>query len=425
MSAAPRMNESVCHRRATCRLCDSKDLEQVLALEPSPPANSFVSRERLDIVQEKFPLDVAICGHCGHVQLRDVVDPRLLFEDYVYVSGTSPVFVDHFRRYAADVVERLDIKRGDLVVDIGSNDGTLLRFFQAAGCRVLGIDPAKAIAQAASESGIETLAEFFTPAVAHDIRTSRGPARVITANNVFAHVDDLRGVLEGVRTLLSADGVFVFEVSYLVDVYEKTLFDTIYHEHLSYHSVRPLEKFFAANDMQLIDVVRVPSHGGSLRGFAQHAGGARGVQRSVQGLIELESQLRLDHPATFKSFAARIDSLREDVRRLLTRLKGEGARIAGFGAPAKATTLLHHFQLGNDVLDFIVDDSPLKQGLFTPGQHIPVLSPAVLDERHPDYLLVLAWNFAQPIMATHSDYTSRGGQFIVPLPQLAMHGSRK
>jgi len=415
------MREGVCRRRDSCRLCDSKVLEEVLTLEPSPPANSFVTRDRLDVIQEKFPLEVAMCRDCSHVQLMHVLDPRLLFEEYVYVSGTSPVFVDHFRRYAADVMERLDIKRGDLVVDIGSNDGTLLRFFQAAGCGVLGIDPAKAIARTASESGIETLVEFFTPALAREICISRGPARVITANNVFAHVDDLRGVLDGVRTLLSADGVFVFEVSYLADVYEKTLFDTIYHEHLSYHSVRPLVKFFADNEMELIDVVRVPSHGGSVRGFAQRAGAARGVQRSVQEMLELESHLRLDLPATFRTFAANLDNLKEEVRGLLTRLKGEGAGIAGFGAPAKATTLLHHFQLGNDVLDFIVDDSPLKQGLFTPGQHIPVLPPAVLDERHPDYLLLLAWNFAQPIMATHSNYTSRGGHFIVPLPQLGVY----
>jgi SAM-dependent methyltransferase len=415
------MDEGVCRRRTSCRLCDSKMLEKVLSLEPSPPANSFVTPDRLDVVQEKFPLEVAMCGDCSHVQLMHVLDPRVLFEDYVYVSGTSSVFVDHFKRYAADVMERLDIKHGDLVIDVGSNDGTLLRFFQAAGCSVLGIDPAKAIARTASESGIETLADFFTPAVARNIRLSRGPARVITANNVFAHVDDLRGVLDGVRALLSADGVFIFEVSYLVDVYEKTLFDTIYHEHLSYHSVRPLVKFFAANEMELIDVVRVPSHGGSIRGFAQLAGAARSVQPSVQEMLELESHLRLEFPATFKSFAVNLENLKQEVRRLLTRLKGEGAGIAGFGAPAKATTLLHHFQLGKDVLDFIVDDSPLKQGLFTPGQHIPVLSPAVLDERHPDYLLVLAWNFAQPIMATHSNYTSKGGHFIVPLPHLEVY----
>jgi len=325
-----------------------------------------------------------MCRDCNHVQLLDVVDPRHLFEEYVYVSGTSPVFVDHFRRYASDSAQLLNIKPGDLVVDIGSNDGTLLRFFQAIGCRVLGVDPAKAIAQAASESGVETIAEFFTPDLAREIRSSRGAARLITANNVFAHAEDLRGMLDGVRALLAADGVFAFEVSYLVDVYEKTLFDTIYHEHLSYHCVGPLEKFFAANAMELVDVVRVPSHGGSLRGFAQRVNGARPVQSSVQDLVQVESQLMLDHPATFKSFAARIDRLKEDLRALLSRLKGEGARVAGFGAPAKATTLLHHFQLGGEFLDFIVDDSRLKQGLFTPGHHIPVLSPAVLESRHPD-----------------------------------------
>jgi 2-polyprenyl-3-methyl-5-hydroxy-6-metoxy-1,4-benzoquinol methylase len=418
------MDEGGWHRRASCALCDSNRLEQVLALEPSPPANSFVPFERLDVVQQKFPLDLAICRDCSHVQLLDVVDPRILFEDYVYVSGTSPVFVDHFRRYAADTAELLGLASGDFVVDIGSNDGTLLRFFQAAGCKVLGIDPARSIAEAASASGVETLTEFFTPDVAREIRDSRGAARLITANNVFAHAEDLGAILDGVRALLSADGVFVFEVSYLVDVYEQTLFDTIYHEHLSYHSVGPLEKFFAANSMELIDVLRVPSHGGSIRGFAQLAKGKRPIRRSVHDLIELESHLMLDRPATFESFAARINGLKAELRTLLARIKGDGACVSGFGAPAKATTLLHHFELGPEFIDFIVDDSPLKQGLFTPGHHIPVLSPAVLEERHPDYLVVLAWNFAQSIIASHAGYTSRGGQFIVPLPQLKLYGPR-
>lgn len=418
------MPNGASHRRSSCALCSSTHLEQVLSLEPSPPANSFVPRERLDEVQQKFPLDVAMCRDCNHVQLLDVVDPRLLFEDYVYVSGTSPVFVDHFRRYAAACAELLDLQPGDLVVDIGSNDGTLLRFFQAMGCRVLGVDPAKAIARAATESGIETLSEFFTPDLAREIRANRGAARLITANNVFAHAEDLRSILDGIRALLSPDGVFAFEVSYLVDVYEKTLFDTIYHEHLSYHSVGPLENFFAGNGMQMIDAARVPSHGGSLRGFAQLAEGPRPVQGSIGDLVNLEFQLVLDQPATFRSFAARIDLLKEELKALLSRLKGEGAHIAGFGAPAKATTLLHHFQLGKEVLDFIVDDSPLKQGLFTPGHHIPVLAPGELQRLHPEYLVVLAWNFADSIIAKHSGYASRGGQFIVPLPELATVGSR-
>ena len=240
------------HRRETCRLCGSRDVTLVFGLEPTPPANAFVSESELDREQERFPLDVFFCESCGHVQLLDVVDPRVLFENYVYVSGTSPVFVKHFEDYAADVVARFAPPQDKLVLDIGSNDGTLLSFFKAAGYPVLGVDPAKDIAASATAKGIETKADFFSPAFAQAVRAERGPAAVITANNVFAHIDDLGGVADGVRTLLADDGVFVFEVSYLVDVFEKTLFDTIYHEHLAYHSVRPLIPFFdAALGMEL------------------------------------------------------------------------------------------------------------------------------------------------------------------------------
>ena len=374
-----------------------------------------MTADQLDVRQEVYPLDVALCGGCGHVQLLQVVDPRILFENYVYVSGTSQVFVDHFRRYAHDVVEKLAVAPGSLVVDIGSNDGTLLRCFKEEGCAVLGIDPALSIAAAATASGIETLPRFFTAELAREVRDSHGPAAVVTANNVFAHIDDLRGVLEGVRTLLAPDGVFVFEVSYLVDVYEKTLFDTIYHEHLSYHSVKPLIAFFESNGMSLIDAERVPSHGGSLRGFAMLAGGPRPVSPGVAGLVGLEGRLGLDRAPTFASFAARIDGLRDQLTTLLAELKRKGDRIAGFGAPAKATTLLHHFRLGSGVLDYIVDESPLKQGLYTPGQHIPVVAARAMAESPPDHLLILAWNFAEPIMAKNAGF---GGDFIVPLPEL-------
>jgi len=232
--------------RESCRLCSSRALERVLSLTPTPPANAFVTAVERDRPQPVFPLDLHFCRDCGHVQLLTVVDPRVLFENYVYVSGTSPVFVRHFEAYADDVMRYFSLEHGALAVDIGSNDGTLLGFFQKAGLRILGIDPAKAIAEAATARGIPTIAGFFTPASAARIRAEHGPAAVITANNVFAHIDDLSGVTEGVRSLLSPDGVFVFEVSYLVDVIEKTLFDTIYHEHLCYHSVRPLIPFFRA-----------------------------------------------------------------------------------------------------------------------------------------------------------------------------------
>lgn len=412
----PVSDASACRRRSDCRLCGARRLTRVLALTPTPPANAFVPAGALGAPQECFPLDVFFCEDCGHVQLLDVVDPRVLFENYVYVSGTSPVFVRHFEDYARAVLERFRALPGGLVLDIGSNDGTLLSFFQKGGMKVLGIDPARDIAAAAGARGIETWTDFFTPALASRIRAERGPAAVITANNVFAHIDDLAGVAEGVRALLASDGVFVFEVSYLVDVYEKTLFDTVYHEHLAYHSVAPLVRFLAAHGLELFAAERVESHGGSLRGFAQVAGGPRAADGSVAALVALEKSLGLDKAATLFAFGRRIDAVRESLRGLLLGLKERGQRIAGFGAPAKATTLMYHFGLGPDVIEFIADDSPLKQGLYTPGLHVPVLGADEIYRRRPDYLLILAWNFARPIMAKHARFAAEGGRFIVPLP---------
>lgn len=418
---ARRLNQAeigaaACRRRSDCRLCGARRLTRVLALTPTPPANAFVSAAELNKPQPRFPLDVYFCEDCGHAQLLDVVDPRVLFENYVYVSGTSPVFVRHFEDYARAVLDRFRPAAGSFILDIGSNDGTLLGFFRDGGMKVLGIDPARAIAAAANARGIETWIDFFTPALAARIRAERGPAAVIAANNVFAHVDDLAGVAEGVRSLLAPDGVFVFEVSYLVDVYEKTLFDTVYHEHLAYHSVAPLVRFFAAHGLELFAAERVDSHGGSLRGFAQLQGGPRAADGSVAALVALEKSLGLDKAATLAAFGRKIDAVRDSLRALLLDLKRSGKHIAGFGAPAKATTLMYHFGLGPDAVEFIADDSTLKQGLFTPGLHVPVLAPEAIYRRRPDYLLILAWNFAQPIMTKHARFAAEGGRFIVPLP---------
>jgi SAM-dependent methyltransferase len=393
----------------------------VLSLAPTPPANAFVPPAERDVEQTRFPLDVHFCEDCFHVQLLDIVDPRVLFENYVYVSGTSPAFVAHFEAYAKDVTERFRVPQGALVFDIGSNDGTLLRCFKNLGARVLGVDPAIKIAEEATRAGIETVAGFFTPKLAGALRSERGPARVVTANNVFAHIDNLNGVVEGVRTLLAPDGVFVFEVSYLVDVYEKTLFDTIYHEHLDYHSVKPLVRYFQQTGMELIEALRVPSHGGSLRGIAQLKGGPHSVGPSVAEAVANEERLRIDKAETFQQFGRNIDQLKKNLGTLLRRLRAEGKTIAGFGAPAKATTLMHHFELGPDLIDFIADDSPLKQGLLTPGYHVPVLPPQAIYDKKPDYVLLLAWNFAGPIMTKHKAYQDQGGHFIVPIPQIEVH----
>ncbi len=393
-------------------------METVLSLAPTPPANAFVPADRRDDEQLRFPLDVGLCGACAHVQLLDVVDPAVLFEDYVYVTGTSPSFVAHFEAYAADVVAEFSVASGDLVVDIGSNDGTLLSAFQAAGARGLGIEPAKAIAERANAKGIETRTDFFDRALARSIRDERGPAKCVTANNVFAHIDDLGGTLEGIGALLAPDGIFVAEFSYLGDVVEKTLFDTIYHEHLDYHSLAPLIGFFEAHGMRLFDARRTPAHGGSLRIFAAPEEAGRAVRPGVAELIAEERRIGLDRAETFRRLGEDIGRLGAELTETLDGLRREGRRVAGFGAPAKATTLMYHFGLGREDLEFIVDDSPWKQGLYSPGLHVPIVSARAIAEHKPDVLLILAWNFAEPIMAKHQAFRDSGGRFIVPLPEV-------
>ena len=402
-------------RRDTCRLCGSKQLELVFALAPSAIADDYVSPERLDEKQENFPLDVFLCGECKHTQLLDAVDPEILFGNYTYVTSVSLGLVDHFERLGAKLSMRFKLGSESLVVEIGSNDGTLLRILKRSGAKVLGVDPAREIARRATESGIETIPAFFNSEEARRIQEQHGKASVFIANNVFAHADNLGDITEGIRSLLRPDGVFVFEVSYMVDIVEKMIWDTIFHEHLSYHAVRPFVNFFNLHGMELFDIERIPTKGGSLRGFAQLKGGPQPVTSAVADLIALEEKLEFGEAKTFRAFGDRIDATRDALLDLLGKLRAEGKRIAGYGASATVTTLLHHFQLG-DKLDFIVDDNPVKQGTFSPGQHIPILPATALTERKPDYVVILAWIYAEPIIKNNQAYRDAGGQFIIPNP---------
>ena len=411
------MNE-LCKRRNTCRLCNKTNLKLAFSLEPTPPANAFVDKQKISINQDCYPLDVFFCKDCKHVQLLDVVDSKILFEDYVYVSGTSPVFVKHFEEYANFLIENYLQNKKSLVIDIGSNDGTLLSFFKEKGVKVLGVDPAKEISSKANSNGIETLNNFFTFEFSKLIQKKYGRAEIITANNVFAHVNDMKDLINGIKNLLAPNGIFVFEVSYLVDVIQKNLFDTIYHEHLSYHSVIPLIKFFNDNGMELIEVVRVDSHGGSLRGIVQMKDGIRKIGDSVKHSTDLEKEIKIDQFETYVKFFHKINEEKNELHKLLQRLKNDKKSIVGFGAPAKATTFLYHFSIKPEIIDYIIDDSPLKQGLFTPGMHIPVYSSEKLYEKNPDYVIILAWNFAESIMKRHQKIKDLGTHFIIPLPKL-------
>lgn len=409
------------YRREHCRLCDSTNLELCVPIKASPIADAYIDASRLGIPQESYPLDLYLCRDCGHVQNLDVVDPEVLFRDYLYTTSTSRGLVEHFRNYASDVITDLGIAKDSLVVEMGSNDGSLLRFFKEQGMRVLGIDPAREIAARATREGVETLPEFFTSRLANRIRKDYGGASVFCANNVFAHADDLADIVSGIREVLADDGVFVFEVSYLVDIVDSFLFDTVYHEHVSYHSIAPLAKFFERMGMQLIDVQRIASKGGSFRGFAQKMPeGKRSVKPVVEEMIGNEKARGFDKLPVYREYADRIEARKVALNDFLDSEIARGSMIAGYGASTTTTTLTWNFELTRK-LAFVADDNPVKFGRYCPGSHIPVVPSDELYVRRPDFVVILAWQYAPVIMKRHERFMNEGGKFVVPLVELKVY----
>lgn len=409
--------------RTDCRLCGTTPLQSVFFLSATPPANDFRPADRIDEIQETFPLELNLCSNCGHLQLGHVVDPESLFSDYVYVSGTSPSFVAHFDDYAKSVWAMADGQNGSLVVDIGSNDGTLLKSFGALGAEIQGVDPALKIAESAENAGVPTIARFFTIETAHHILKTRGHAQIVTANNVCAHIDDLGAVIDAVATVLAPGGIFVFEVSYLVDVLEKTLFDTIYHEHLDYHALTPLVPFLSSHGLNMFHAERIASHGGSIRVFAAPISAEKSETRILKGLLDAEKELKISEPAIYREFIAKIEQAGSNLSGLLETSRRDGRKVAGYGAPAKATTLMYQFQLNQNDLAYIIDDSPWKQGLYSPGLNIPIVPATHLTQDPVDDLVILAWNFAKPIIENNQQFLDAGGRFIVPLPTLKVESA--
>jgi len=415
MIETARTSRPSCVRRTTCRLCGGKNLELVLALAPTPVADAFWPKARLDEPQEKFPLDLFFCGDCHHAHLLDVVDPDILYRDYLYVTLTSLGLQDHFDAYAGGVLDRAGAAKGSMVVELGSNDGTLLRAFQKRGMKVLGVDPARAVAKTASESGVETWPEYFTAELARKIRAERGAASIICANNVIANIDVLDDVMAGIKTLLAPDGVFILETGYLLDTIKYKVFDNIYHEHISYHSVEPFVPFFKRHGLELIHCERVETKGGSLRATIQLDGGPRKRDASVDAFIAAEKAFGLDKPATYKALGAELARVKDELHTLLGALKAQGKKVAGYGASHSVTTLLHHFDIAR-FLDYIVDDNPRKHETYSPGHRVPVHASSALYDRKPDAVVILPWRFAEPIMRKHAALREQGVKFIVPLP---------
>ncbi|MDO8575751.1 MAG: class I SAM-dependent methyltransferase [bacterium] len=401
--------------KTTCRICKGKDLVRFLSLGEHPPVDNFTDREHLD-AEKRYPLDVYFCGQCNLVQLLDVVTQEELFhQNYAYFSSASAPLVEHFKSYAEDLKKDI-LHENDLVVDIGSNDGILLQFL-TGGYRVLGIEPSANVAEVARGKGIETIAGFFTVDMAKQIVKKYGAAKVVTANNVFAHIDDIDEIINAVNTLLTGDGVFVSESHYLLDLIEKREFDTVYHEHLCYYSVKPLVHLFERFGMEVFDVRRVNVHGGSIRVSARLKSG-KPQDPSVAMMLKLEEEAGLHSIERFGGFQKEVDAIRERLVSLVRGFRKEGKTVTAYGAPAKGNTLLNFCGFTADDLKYVTDTTPQKIGLLTPGSHIPVVSPLILTTETPDYILLLAWNYREFILKKEKALRERGAKFIIPIPEV-------
>jgi C-methyltransferase-like protein/putative zinc binding protein/methyltransferase family protein len=400
-----------------CIVCGSSDVEAFLDLGETALANKFLAEEELSRSEPHYPLVVGFCHGCGHVQLTEHVPPSAMFEDYLYVSSASDTLREHLYDLSAVVTERQGLGADDLVIDVGANDGTLLKGFRRFGVRALAVDPARNLAELYADPEIERYVGFFDSRTAVEIRDRFGMASAITATNTFPHIPALRDFVRGLDTALAPGGVFAMEAHYLVDLLDQVAFDTVYHEHVSYWALGPMIRLFEQHNMRVVHAERLPLHHGQLRAFVQREGEGE-VQPSVAALLESERAAGVDRIETWHDFAARTAGLKEDLRRTLAELKAEGNRLAGYGAPAKGNTLLGFLELGPEQLDYIADRSPLKQGLYTPGTHIPVVPPERLLEGRPDYVVLLAWNFAEEVMEQQAEYRRRGGRFIIPVPEV-------
>ena len=406
------------YKRTTCRLCEDTNIFLVVSLEPIPIAEKYLAHDQLDGDNHVYGIDLYMCGGCGHVQIVDVIDPLVLWSpSFTFRSGQARVIVDHLFDVAEQTCANYGIDEKSLVIDVGSNDGTLLKGFKQQGMTVLGVDPSAVIADEAIRDGIPTIIDFLTDESARTIASEYGEARVVCCFNTFAHADDLSQLARSIESLLAPDGIFVFEASYLVSIIDEMLIGAIIHEHLSHHSVKPLARFLKKCGMELIHVERNEFQGGSLIGVAQKVGGPRGIEPCVAEFIQFESDHGYDKPATVRALADRLVSLRREMESYMRRWRGEGAVVAGYGAARSGPTLIAQLGVGRDI-SFIVDDHPQKMGRYTPGDHIEVLPTEELLKRMPSYTLVLAWIHARAIIGSNVEYLERGGRFVICLPRV-------
>jgi hypothetical protein len=404
-------------RTPSCRSCGHRELEPILSLGPTPLVNALSFSGKPGAEVETFPLDLVFCPQCTLVQILETVSPERLFRDYPYFSSVSDTMLQHAQWLADDLLEKRQLGSRSLVVEAGSNDGYLLRCYREAGVPVLGIEPAETTAQAAREAhGIPTVENYFGEEMGRWLRTRGNRADVFHAHNVLAHVADLNGFVAGIALALADSGVAVIEVPYVKDLVDRGEFDTIYHEHLCYFSLTALHRLFKRHDLRVTDVQRVPIHGGSLRLYVQTAEAEQ--MPAVGALLAEEAGWGVETVAFYQTLGARAGIIRNSLRELIGDLKKQGKRIAAYGASAKGCVLLNYCGIDSEVLDFVVDRCPAKQGKFVPGVRLPIVAPPRLLSSMPDHVLLLVWNLADEVLRQQHEYRRRGGKFIVPVPEV-------
>ena len=402
-----------------CLFCASPLTQTFVDLGMSPLCESYVSREQLNRMEAFYPLHVRVCGKCFLVQLEEYVSPEHIFTEYAYFSSYSETWLAHAKNYVDMIVERLGLEPGSLAIELGSNDGYLLRNFVKKGIPALGVEPAANVAKVAVEKGVPTRVAFFGRITAEKIVAEGKKADLVIGNNVLAQVPDINDFVAGIQTVLKPQGVATLEFPHLACLMEQNQFDTIYHEHFSYFSLISAEKIFAAHGLTLFDVEELPTHGGSVRIYARHAADdSKPVTTRLTALRDREFALGLHQMGAYSSFDDQVKATKRNLLDFLIQARRAGKKIAGYGAPGKGNTLLNYCGIRTDFLEFTVDRNPYKQGKFLPGTHIPIFPVEKIDETKPDYLFILPWNFKDEIIKQMAHIRKWGGQFVVPIPNV-------